>query len=335
MCLQPPPRRAHWLRPVPGHARAPPRCSPIGRRGSRCAHGAVTQVPLCLHVHCNALSLVFQFLTPLGIAGPQVPKSSSEAGVRTVAVSGQSCRGFALSWERVGEEVGRGRRDTNFILALKVMFKSQIEKEGVEHQLRREVEIQSRLRRRGTPPARGRPCVGRRCLFGMMGPPWRTLCGGRGTGPRGGPCEGGQDPLFLEGRDPLGRDPVCEGGWGGRGMGPLRKTMCGTLDYLPPEMIEGKTYSENADLWCVGVLCYEFLVGTPPFETASHSQTYTRITKVDMQFPSIVSPSARDLISSLLRHCPPMRLPLKKVLEHPWVKTNSRRVLPPVYQPKS
>ncbi|KAK6466511.1 aurora kinase B-like, partial [Huso huso] len=256
MCLQPPPRRAHWLRPVPGHARAPPRCSPIGRRGSRCAHGAVWS-------RCR-LPAPITFLTPLGIAGPQVPKSSSEAGVRTVAVSGQSCRGFALSWERVGEEVGRGRRDTNFILALKVMFKSQIEKEGVEHQLRREVEIQSRLRRRGTPPARGRPCVGRRCLFGMMGPPWRTLCGGRGTGPRGGPCEGGQDPLFLEGRDPLGRDPVCEGGWGGRGMGPLRKTMCGTLDYLPPEMIEGKTYSENADLWCVGVLCYEFLVGTPP-----------------------------------------------------------------------
>ncbi|MGH0181856.1 UNVERIFIED_CONTAM: hypothetical protein FKN15_007914 [Acipenser sinensis] len=128
---------------------------------------------------------------------------------------------------------------------------------------------------------------------------------------------------------------IADFGWSVHAPSMRRKTMCGTLDYLPPEMIEGKTYSENADLWCVGVLCYEFLVGTPPFETASHSQTYTRITKVDMQFPSIVSPSAQDLISSLLRHCPPMRLPLKKVLEHPWVKTNSRRVLPPVYHPKS
>lgn len=56
--------------------------------------------------------------------------------------------------------------------------------------------------------------------------------------------------------------------------------MCGTLDYLPPEMIEGHTHSEKVDLWCIGVLCYECLVGNPPFETASHSETYKRIMKV-------------------------------------------------------
>lgn len=59
-----------------------------------------------------------------------------------------------------------------------------------------------------------------------------------------------------------------------------RRTMCGTLDYLPPEMIEGHTHSEKVDLWCIGVLCYECLVGNPPFETASHSETYKRIMKV-------------------------------------------------------
>lgn len=56
--------------------------------------------------------------------------------------------------------------------------------------------------------------------------------------------------------------------------------MCGTLDYLPPEMIEGRTYDEKVDLWCIGVLCYELLVGSPPFESASHSETYARILKV-------------------------------------------------------
>lgn len=59
-----------------------------------------------------------------------------------------------------------------------------------------------------------------------------------------------------------------------------RRTMCGTLDYLPPEMIEGHTHSEKVDLWCIGVLCYECLIGNPPFETASHSDTYKRIMKV-------------------------------------------------------
>ena len=45
-----------------------------------------------------------------------------------------------------------------------------------------------------------------------------------------------------------------------------RTTLCGTLDYLPPEMIEGKAHDKNVDLWSLGVLCYEFLVGEPPFE---------------------------------------------------------------------
>ena len=56
--------------------------------------------------------------------------------------------------------------------------------------------------------------------------------------------------------------------------------MCGTLDYLPPEMVEGRTHDEKVDLWCLGVLCYELLVGHPPFESTSHAETYRRITKV-------------------------------------------------------
>ena len=59
-----------------------------------------------------------------------------------------------------------------------------------------------------------------------------------------------------------------------------RKMMSGTLDYLPPEMIEGRTYNKKIDLWCLGVLCYELLVENPPFESASHSETYRGILKV-------------------------------------------------------
>lgn len=59
-----------------------------------------------------------------------------------------------------------------------------------------------------------------------------------------------------------------------------RSTLCGTLDYLPPEMIEGKTHDEKVDLWSLGVLCFEFLVGKPPFETKSHEETYRKISRV-------------------------------------------------------
>lgn len=40
-----------------------------------------------------------------------------------------------------------------------------------------------------------------------------------------------------------------------------RKTLCGTLDYLAPEMVEGAFHDANVDVWSLGVLAYEFLYG--------------------------------------------------------------------------
>ena len=51
--------------------------------------------------------------------------------------------------------------------------------------------------------------------------------------------------------------------------------------------------------------------------------------QVDLKFPKIISDGARDVISKLLRHNPTDRLSLQSVIGHPWVRTNSRRVLPP------
>jgi serine/threonine protein kinase len=98
--------------------------------------------------------------------------------------------------------------------------------------------------------------------------------------------------------------------------------MCGTLDYLPPEMIEGKTYNEYVDHWCLGVLCYEFLVGKPPFESGDTNETYFRIKNVDLHFPTCIPEGAKDLISKLLRHHPAERLPLPDVMKHPWIVKN-------------
>jgi serine/threonine protein kinase len=55
--------------------------------------------------------------------------------------------------------------------------------------------------------------------------------------------------------------------------------MCGTLDYLAPEMVEGRDHDERVDLWTLGILCYEFLVGSPPFEEEKQDLTYRRICK--------------------------------------------------------
>ncbi|KAK6477920.1 aurora kinase B-like [Huso huso] len=302
-----------------------------------------------------------KLLTPLRIDSSQHEmKSSSKASGGTVAVEPFSLKDF-----EIGRPLGKGKfgnvylardREINFILALKVMFKSQIEKEGMEYQLRREIEIQSRLRHPNILRFYNYFHDCKRVFlileYAPRGELYKELqrCQRFDEQRSATYMEEVSDALqYCHEQKVIHRDikpenlllgfrgelKIADFGWSVHAPSMRRKTMCGTLDYLSPEMIEGKTYNENADLWCVGVLCYEFLVGHPPFESASHSETYSRITKVDMQFPSIVSPGARDLISSLLRHCPTMRLPLKKVLEHPWVKTNSRRILPPVYHPKS
>lgn len=51
-----------------------------------------------------------------------------------------------------------------------------------------------------------------------------------------------------------------------------RTTLCGTLDYLPPEMVEGREHDSGVDIWGLGVLTYEFLFGNPPFEAAGHHE---------------------------------------------------------------
>lgn len=52
--------------------------------------------------------------------------------------------------------------------------------------------------------------------------------------------------------------------------------MCGTLDYLALEMVEKKAHDHAVDNWILGILCYEFLYGVPPFEAESQTDTFRR-----------------------------------------------------------
>lgn len=112
-------------------------------------------------------------------------------------------------------------------------------------------------------------------------------------------------------------------------MSSRRQTLCGTLDYLAPEMVEGKPHTEKVDVWSLGVLLYELLFGSPPFLAEGHGETYRRIVGVDLHFPDLDSkldPASKrsmelacDLIARLLVKEPQERLSLEDVLLHPWV----------------
>jgi serine/threonine protein kinase len=98
-----------------------------------------------------------------------------------------------------------------------------------------------------------------------------------------------------------------------------RTTFCGTLDYLAPEIVGREEYSHYVDVWTLGVMTYEFLVGNPPFEVEGRPNTYNAILSINFHIPSRVSPLARDLIVRLLIRRPENRLSLEEVLQHPWL----------------
>lgn len=112
---------------------------------------------------------------------------------------------------------------------------------------------------------------------------------------------------------------ISDFGWSVHAPSNRRNTMCGTIDYLPPEMLSRQAYDYNVDLWCLGVLTYEFLVGKPPFECSSTGDTYKRIIAVEYTFPDHVSSHARDFISKLLVLQPARRMPLSDSRKHPWI----------------
>ncbi|NXX81562.1 AURKA kinase, partial [Urocolius indicus] len=265
-------------------------------------------------------------------------------------------RQWSLDDFEIGRPLGRGKfgnvylareKQSKFILALKVLFKTQLEEAGVEHQLRREVEIQSHLRHPNILRLYGYFHDGTRVYlileYAPRGEVYKELqkltkfdeqrtatyiteladalsyCHSKSVIHRDIKPEN----LLLGSNGEL---KIADFGWSVHAPSSRRSTLCGTLDYLPPEMIEGRTHDEKVDIWSVGVLCYEFLVGKPPFESETYQETYRAISRVRFKFPPFVTEGARDLISKLLKHNPFKRLPLKDVLLHPWITANSTKI---------
>ncbi|KAJ1554136.1 spindle assembly checkpoint kinase [Cladochytrium tenue] len=259
-------------------------------------------------------------------------------------------RQWTMSDFDVGRALGKGKfgrvylareRSQGYIVALKVLFKKELIESRVEKQLRREVEIQAHLRHPNILRLYGYFYDAKRVYLileyaahGEMYKHLRRM--GRFPEELAAKYIGQMSNAlyYLHQKNVIHRDikpenlligkkgelKISDFGWSIHAPNARRKTLCGTLDYLPPEMVEGKEHTAMVDLWSLGVLCYEFLVGVPPFEDHSgYKATYKRISKVDLRFPKHVSDQARDLISKLLRYDPASRLPLDEVLEHPWI----------------
>lgn len=107
-----------------------------------------------------------------------------------------------------------------------------------------------------------------------------------------------------------------------------RKTVCGTPNYLAPEILNKTGHNFAVDIWSAGVIVYTLLVGKPAFETKSIQDTYKRIKTGQYSIPASISNEAKTLIQRMLRTDPKHRPKIDEVAKFPWFDLWTPRILP-------
>ncbi|CAG9463003.1 unnamed protein product [Pedinophyceae sp. YPF-701] len=112
----------------------------------------------------------------------------------------------------------------------------------------------------------------------------------------------------------------------------MADTLCGSPLYMAPEILLYHKYDARADLWSVGTILYEMLVGRPPFTGQNHIHLLKNIERREAKIPHStaqdLSQDCQDLVARLLRRRPTERLTFQDFFAHPFMNEESSELSP-------
>lgn len=100
-------------------------------------------------------------------------------------------------------------------------------------------------------------------------------------------------------------------------------SVCGTPEYLAPEILFQKGHGKAVDWWTLGAIMYEMLTGLPPFYTPNREELFQKIKYYALKYPPYLSPNARSLLDGLFQKESSKRLGsgtngAEEIKAHPW-----------------
>ncbi|XP_015193532.1 serine/threonine-protein kinase 33 isoform X2 [Lepisosteus oculatus] len=110
---------------------------------------------------------------------------------------------------------------------------------------------------------------------------------------------------------------------GGVGSENMLQATCGTPVYMAPEVINAHDYSQQCDVWSIGVIMYMLLCGDPPFMATSEERLFELIKKGGLHFTDpvwkTISDGAKNVLQCLMKVDPAHRLTANELLDNPWI----------------